>query len=119
MGYVSEMTEPVLQTILARLAAEVADLAARSRVLEDRLAGETEPPTDVDIQDLNSLTQHLEGTASVLTALSLAMSGRQSIDEAWLSRVTGALQLHGLAGRLAGGTSRGDTARNTGEYELW
>lgn len=119
MGCVSDMTETVLQTILARLAAEVADLAARSRTLEDRLALETEPPTDVDLQDLDSLTQHLEGTASVLAALSLATSGRQSIDEAWLGRITGALQLQGLASRLAGGAPRGDTARNTGEYELW
>ena len=112
-------TETVLQTILARLAAEVADLAARSRILEDRLAGETEPPTDVDIQDLDSLTQHLEGTASVLSALSLATSGRQSIDEAWLDRITGALQLQGLASRLAGGTPRAEAGRSTGEYELW
>lgn len=112
-------TETVLQTILARLAAEVADLAARSRILEDRLAGETEPPTDVDIQDLDSLTQHLEGTASVLAALSLATSGRQSIDEAWLGRVTGSLQLQGLASRLAGGPLRAEPVRRTGEYELW
>lgn len=114
-----EMTETVLETVLARLAAEVADLAARSRVIEDRLVGETEPPTDVDIQDLDSLTQHLEGTASVLAALSLATSERQLIDEAWLGRITGALQLQGLASRLNGRRLGGDAAGGSGECELW
>ncbi len=114
-----EIPESVLERVLARLAAEVADLAARSRALEDRLSVETERPSDVDIQDLDSLTQHLEGTASVLSALSLATCRRQPVNEAWLGRITGALQLQELAARLVGGRPNGDAATRPGECELW
>lgn len=120
MGSGSDMSGTVLQAILARLAEEVADLAARSRTIEGHLAVETERPAHVDIQDLDSLTQHLEGTASVLHALASAAAHDQTIDQAWLGRVTGSLRLQGLAGRLAGQRApHGEPSHATGEYELW
>jgi hypothetical protein len=108
----------VLQSVLARLAAEVGGLALQSRAIETRLATEESAPARVDLQTLDSLTQHLEATSTVLEALSSAVLGPDEVDQAWVARVAGDLRLQGLAGRLAGRTSE-DSGPVGGEVELW
>jgi len=107
----------ILQSVLARLAAEVADLAARSRALEDRM-DQPARAVEVDLQDLDFLTQHLDATATVLDALSTAARAQDPMDEAWLQRMTGDLRLQGMAGRLAG-VRPAEVGDAYGETELW
>lgn len=115
---IHDMAEPgILQSVLMRLAAEVGDLAARSRALEDRMEAHSGRSADVDLQDLDFLTQHLEVTATVLDALSAATRDQTPVDEAWLIWLTGTLRLQGMAGRLAG--AQPPDAGPYSEMELW
>lgn len=114
-----DLAEPgVLQSLLARLATEVGDLASRSRALEDRMDAQPARAVEVDLQDLDFLTQHLEAAATVLDALSTAARDRQPVDDAWLVRMTRDLRLQGMAGRLAGIEPESAIERYE-EMELW
>lgn len=117
MGNHGQGDPGILQGLLERLAVEVGDLAARSRALEDRMEAHPARSGEVDLQDLDFLTQHLEATATVLNALSTAARDQNPVDEAWLTRLTGDLRLQGMAGRLAG--VRSPDAGPCCEMELW
>lgn len=108
----------VLEAVLTRLAAELADLAARSRALEVRMEAQPAHAIGIDLQDLDFLTQHLEATSTVLDALSAATRNGHTLDDAWLARISGTLRLQGLAGRLTGQEPR-EVALPSGEMELW
>jgi NADP-dependent 3-hydroxy acid dehydrogenase YdfG len=112
-----------LGAVLARSAAEMADLAERTERLQDVMAGLVRQCAALDVdaaQDMQALdwiAQHLEGLASFLDALS------KEAGPAWLIDPTSAfdaLNLAELAHRLRGTPAASAApALASGEMELF
>lgn len=107
-----------LAELLARLGVEVGRMARQSRSVEACLATAPQPPGGWDLQELDSLTQHLEAAAVVLSSLSYAVGEEAAVDQAWIAHLVAELSLEGLAGRLSG-AGAALAAATGGEAELW
>jgi hypothetical protein len=114
-----------LGQVLARSAAELADLADRTERLQDVMAGlvqqfaRLDHEATRDMQALDWIAQHLDGLSSFLTALSKETLPGWRIDP---GPALDALSLAELAHRLRGPT--GDLARtpaplSAGDMELF
>jgi phosphoglycerate dehydrogenase-like enzyme len=112
-----------LGAVLARSAAELADLADRTERLQDVMAGLIRQCADLDVdatQDMQALdwiAQHLEGLASFLSALAKEAGPGWRIDP---TSAFNALNLAELAHRLRGSPAANATpVLASGEMELF
>ena len=111
-----------LGDVLARSAAELADLADRTERLQDVMADLIQQCAALggdatqDMQALDWIAQHLEGLASFLAALSEEAAPGWRIET---SAALDALSLAELAHRLRGGARPVAPAMVSGEMELF
>lgn len=121
---VTVMEPELLSGVLARSAAELADLADRTERLQDVMAdlvqqcAALDHDSTRDMQALDWIAQHLEGLASFLDALSKASPPGWRIDTA---PGLDALNLAELAHRLRGGPTAQLPApvMSSGDMELF
>lgn len=117
--YTSAPVETVsLGVVLQRLATELERMAVQSRSIEATVAGGVQGEPCAELQGLDSLTQHLDGVASVMAELASVMTTNATVDGHWLKSTLGSLALEDLADKL-GGQARREAPEPGGRVELW